>query len=1818
MTLRPAGVRGIVTSTALGVMLGTASGGWAATPPDGWRIRLEAALPGVLDKGRVTLGSSAGAATGLDAYDEPHPAAWSRHHADLYTEHQRTQPGWETQALPVLRYRAEYQPALDGVSARAMEIVLESGQPGGATLTWSTAPTLELARYYLVLRDAATGATADMWAQSSLTVGVAAGRRVLRVELTPGREAPPVAHDQSVTTPEDTSLAIVLTAEDPEGDPLTYVIVTPPAHGTLLGVAPAVTYVPGADFNGLDAFTFQASDGGATPSNAATVEITVTPVNDAPVAQAQSVATDEDTPVAITLAGSDADGDALTFEISAQPVHGALSGTPPDVTYAPATDYNGADSFAFRVSDGPLVSPPAVVTLLVAPVPDPPLADFSVPGPSHNVATWTSDVASFNAGGDVVAASSALASAPALNAIDDNPLTTWSTASGQRADQWLVVRLAGDAPRRVDALRLVNGGASGSGVRNFRLQVSSSAPDDASFVTVIEGQAQDTRQVQEFALPAGTTARYARLLALDNHGSACCLTLGSFEVVDYGRSGPVSFSSSGDVSARPELAFDGNGATAWRSAAGRVAGEFVVARLAEDDAPLIDRVRLQAPVGGEGLRGFDVLVSTTGTAPGDFEPVLSATLAADGQAHEYVLPGGVRRARFVKLEVRSNQGATTGVRLAEFEAVTAGTEGNVVSAGATVLGVSSQSSSASGPRRALDFDPSGPGWETASGQVVNQWVELALPGADTWRIDRLMLQGAATTASPRRFELLAAPADGAPFTRAASGALRRGGALQHFTFPAVDARRLRLVLLDNHGGANASVQLLRVVSSQLGAAESRFVDRSTEVDAPITGHAWTFGDGGAAAEADPAHAYASAADHDVTLTVTDAAGSSATRTRRYRVVAPPAPSFTAAPTLPGESQTVVLTDTSSDASGIVFREWSFGDGTANVASSQPTASHSFADDGAYNVTLTVTNLWGLKRTAARMLTVANLPPTVNAGADRRAIAGDDWGGSASAADPGFFDRALLTCEWDYGDGSTRAAGACGAAPHVYTRAGTYTATVTVRDKDGASASDDVVVTVFPRECAVAGGTYVEPEFCGPYTVASLGEVPSLPQQYSGLAFGPGDANTLLIGAGAIGASGAIYTVPLTRDAAGHVVGFGGPAQKWLDVPNLDGGLAFGPGGVLFSARWPDDILVQVRPGSAQIDKQIALRPLGLNAVALNFVPPGYPSACELRLVNFFGGRWWAPTLAPDGAGTYDITAVRETQPIVGGPEQLAYVPEGSPLVADRRTVLVTENVSSNLAAYEVDGRADPIPSTRRLLSTGVPSAEALTFDPVTGDLLVTSLNTKRVTVVRGFRAPAFGVDVTPSDSAWRPGDAATLSVRVSAASGEPRAGLPVRFSVVSGPHAGASGTCAPNADCTTSAEGLVSFSYTGSADGDDEVRASFTSHFCQDVASAPARVHWSTNRPPTAQDQSVATLEDTPLAITLVAGDPDGDALTYAVVAQPAHGTLSGTPPHVIYAPEPNASGPDSFTFVANDGSLASNIASVSIVVTAVNDAPVAQDQAVDALEDAPLAITLVAGDPDGDALTYAVVTQPAHGVLTGSLPNPTYTPASNYAGPDGFTFVAHDGSLVSNVATVALTVVPANDPPVAYDQSVTTDFETAVAVTLTASDPDGDTLSYVVVTPPAHGTLSGGGAQFTYVPAAGYEGSDSFTFKVSDGWVDSHVATVVLRVNGPTNMPPDCGQAGPSVAVLWPPNHTWRAIGVQGVSDPEGHPVTVTVTGVRQDEPVNGLGDGDTSPDAMLAPLQVRSERSGTLNGRVYHVQFTASDGRVLAAVVLEARPQS
>ena len=189
------------------------------------------------------------------------------------------------------------------------------------------------------------------------------------------------------------------------------------------------------------------------------------------------------------------------------------------------------------------------------------------------------------------------------------------------------------------------------------------------------------------------------------------------------------------------------------------------------------------------------------------------------------------------------------------------------------------------------------------------------------------------------------------------------------------------------------------------------------------------------------------------------------------------------------------------------------------------------------------------------------------------------------------------------------------------------------------------------------------------------------------------------------------------------------------------------------------------------------------------------------------------------------------------------------------------------------------------------------------------------------------------------------------------------------------------------------------------------------------------NQPPAADAQSVTAAEDTAKAVTLTGSDPDsGDTLAYSVVDEPEHGTLSGTAPNLTYTPDEDYAGSDAFAFKINDGTVDSDVATVSITVTPVNDAPVADGQSKTTAEDTPVPIIPTGSDVDaGDTLTYGIQSQPGHGTLSANADGTfTYTPDANYHGADSFSFTASDGTVTSTAATVSITVNPVNDNPVA------------------------------------------------------------------------------------------------------------------------------------------------------------------------------------------------
>jgi hypothetical protein len=176
--------------------------------------------------------------------------------------------------------------------------------------------------------------------------------------------------------------------------------------------------------------------------------------------------------------------------------------------------------------------------------------------------------------------------------------------------------------------------------------------------------------------------------------------------------------------------------------------------------------------------------------------------------------------------------------------------------------------------------------------------------------------------------------------------------------------------------------------------------------------------------------------------------------------------------------------------------------------------------------------------------------------------------------------------------------------------------------------------------------------------------------------------------------------------------------------------------------------------------------------------------------------------------------------------------------------------------------------------------------------------------------------------------------------------------------------------------------------------------------------------PPVISDISLQLLRNQSVPVILRGS---GTALTYKIITGPSHGSLKGAAPFLTYTPNLDFYGYDSFTYQAEEGSLKSAPATVQITVQAMLDGLYANSQSIQTLQNHSQTIALTGTDGEGGPVSFSIISGPTHGVLTGTAPNLTYTPVSNYLGTDTFRLVAKSGNIVSAPATISISVVPAN-----------------------------------------------------------------------------------------------------------------------------------------------------------------------------------------------------
>jgi hypothetical protein len=264
-----------------------------------------------------------------------------------------------------------------------------------------------------------------------------------------------------------------------------------------------------------------------------------------------------------------------------------------------------------------------------------------------------------------------------------------------------------------------------------------------------------------------------------------------------------------------------------------------------------------------------------------------------------------------------------------------------------------------------------------------------------------------------------------------------------------------------------------------------------------------------------------------------------------------------------------------------------------------------------------------------------------------------------------------------------------------------------------------------------------------YQVYDLGIVPGVPSPLGGTVISATDPNKLLVAGGSETADGGIYSIGVTRDMCGHIIGFIGTATRIASTPYVDANLIYMSNNLMLYTEWPQYTLSQIETTSTMPARRTDLRSFGMPAIdsspgGLGRVPANLGPAGELRLVTWPAGGWYHAAATQVGT-LMDVTGLTQTATLPNQPGGFAYVPAGSPGFP-KQSLIVAEwraTPEDRVAVYEVDAQGDPVVATRREFFKEFPRPWGAYFEPVTGDYMFLSWGQApdRLYIVQGFVPP---------------------------------------------------------------------------------------------------------------------------------------------------------------------------------------------------------------------------------------------------------------------------------------------------------------------------------------------------------------------------------------------------------------------------------------------------------------------------------------------------
>ncbi|WP_093517313.1 Ig-like domain-containing protein [Stigmatella erecta] len=1662
---------------------------------------------------------------------------------------------------------------------------------------------------------------------------------------------PPTATNDAYSVAEDSAatafnvLANDSTAPD-TGETLSVVAVTQPPNGTVTFTPTNVSFKPTADFEGITAFTYTASDGrGGTAT--ATVTVTVTPVNDPVRATNDAFSVEEDSVNGVldVLANDSTAPDlneTMTVTAVTQPLRGVVTLTGGVVRYSPPLNYAGVTSFTYTVSDGNGSTATATVNLTITPVNDPPDAVDD-----------------------------------AYTVLEDSPLTTFNVLAND-----LVGPETGETLSIVAATQPANGtvtfttgnvrftpAPNFAGVTTFTYTASDgNGGTDVATVTVTVTNVNDPPDAvnDAFTVDQQSTGTVLDVLANDSTAPDTGETL-TVTAVTQPANGTVTFTATG-VTFKPATGFrgtttftytisDGNGGTDTATVVVTVSDvndpptanddAFTMAEdsaftdldvLANDTAePDVGetltitavtqptngsvnfsstRARFRPAANFHGTTTFTYTVSDgrggtdTATVTVTVTPVNDPPTAVnDAFTVDENSPGAV-------LDVLANDSFApdTGETLT-VTAVTQPANGTVTF---TATGVTFKP--ATGFRGTTTFtytisDGNG-GTSTATVNVtVSDVNDPPTANDDAFTVAE---DSAATvldvlandTAEPDVGETLFVSA----VTQPANGTVTLSGATVRFR-PAANfhgTTTFTYTLADGRGGTDTATVTVTVtpVNDPPTAKNDTFTvaesSGATALDvlandsfAPDTGETLTV-----TAVTQPANGtvtftatgvtFTPVANYNgtttFTYTISDGNGGTATATVTVTVTPvndPPTANddaFTVAEDSAATPFNVLANDTTAPDTGETLSITAVtqpANGTVTFTTSNVSFKPAANFHGTTTFTYTVSDGNGGTATATVTVTVTpvNDPPdavddAVSVAEDSGATALDVLANDTFAPDTG--ETLSVRSVTQPSQGSVTLTGGVVRYTPPANYNGTTTFTYTISDGNGGTDTATVTVTVTPvNDPPVATNDS--------YTVAENSSATAF-NVLANDTTGPDTGETLSVSAVTQPAHGTV-TFTATQVSFTPTPGFSGTTTFTYTVSDGNGGTATAIVTVTVTnvndppVAQDDSFSVAEDSGATVLDvlaNDTTLPDTGETLTITAVTQPANGTVTSTTSVvrftpaaHYNGTTTFTYTVSDGNGGTATATVTVTVTPVNDPPDAV----NDSFTVMDTSGTTVLDVLANDTFAPDtgetlsITAVTQPANGTVAFTSTGV------SFTPATGFRGTTTFTytisdgnggtdtaTVTVRVVAQNNPP-----VAANDSFSVPEDSAATVLNVLANdTTAPDLGEILSITAVTQPANGTVTFTAANVSFTPAANysGTTTFTYTVSDGNGGTATATVT------VTVTPV------NDPPVALDDAFTVVEDSgATALDVLANDtlaPDtGETLSIAAVTQPTNGTVTLTGGVLRFTPAANFSGTTTFTYTVSDGNGGTATATVTVTVTPVNDPPDAVNDSFTVAEDSTATVLdVLANDttlPDtGETLTLTEVTQPANGTVTLGTGNVSFTPVANFNGTTTFTYTVSDGNGATDTATVTVTVTPVNDPPVALDDAfVVAENSGATALNVLANDtlaPDvGETLSIASVTQPANGTVTLASGVLRFTPATNFRGTTTFTYTVSDGNGGTATATVTVTVT-PVNHPPDARNDNFTVAE----NSAATVLDVLANDTTAPDPgETLTITAVTQ--PANG-----------------------------------------------------